>query len=1136
MPIALRTPQRAARLALLALLVPLLVLLAPGGVVQAPAAGADEELTAEIRRTAHGIPHITADSIAGIGYGYGYAFAQDNICQIADSYVTVNAERSRWFGPDASWQFSGNGVSHNNLDSDFFFAQVNESGVIEELLAQAPPNGPLPEAREGVRGYVAGYNRFLEDVGGADGISDPRCKGAGWVRPITELDAYRRFYQLALLASSGLVFDSIGSAQPPAPSLPLPIGERQAEEQVATALEQLRSGAVDLNETLGGIGSNAWGIGGDGTRNGRGMLLGNPHFPWQGAERFYQAHLTIPGELDVAGASLFGVPLILIGHTETMAWSHTVSTSRRFTPFELTLVPGSPTTYLVDGQPRQMTSRELTVEVRQADGSIAEVTRTLYSSEHGPIFTELQGLPLFPWSPLKAYAFADANAANFRYLNHFFEKNHARTVREVHEINRRYQGIPWVNTIAADSTGEAYYADMGTVPNVPDSKVQTCNTSAQGLALFQLARIPVLDGARSSCEWDVDPDAVQPGTFAPDDQPFLFRRDHVSNANDSHWLTHPEQPLEGYAEIIGDERTQRSLRTRLTILMADERVKGTDDLGEPGFTVDLMTEMALNNRVHGAEVVGDELIAMCREQEDLTGSEACDVLEAWDRRANLDSQGTHLFRAFFNRASGNPGFWRDSFDPDRPVATPNEMHTANPQTRSALRDAINQFTSAGIPLDAPFGDLQWEPRGNDRIPIHGSTHGEGAFNVITPAAFDAQAGGWPRILHGTSFIQAVGFDGSPCPDVRTFVTYSQSTDPTSPWFADQTQRFSAKDWVRPPFCRDAVEEQTLDRIVVTEPADGAGRAIGRIFGSGRVETAAAVSRARFGTGRTATVVLARAGDYPDALAGAPLAAALEAPLLLTNGDRLAPAAREEARRLGAVRAVLLGGEAALSPQVVADLRAAGITQVERVSGPNRFATAAAIARRLHGLPDAASGVAFLAEGANPDPARGWPDALSAAPYAAFTGAPVLLATRDRLPAETAAVLDELDVSETIVVGGAGAVSDAVVTSIDGHGPRRLAGSTRYGTSAAVWREAVAEGMDDDHVWLATGRNFPDALAAGPAVAGLGASFLLVDSANLGNSAPTREILAEAKPSRVRILGGTSAVSAAVETQLRLLLR
>ena len=95
---------------------------------------------------------------------------------------------------------------------------------------------------------------------------------------------------------------------------------------------------------LGDLGSNAVALGKSATSDRHGLLLGNPHFPWDGPERFYQAQLTIPGKLDVSGASLYGIPIVLIGHTRNLAWSHTVSTAFRFTPYELKLVPGAPTT------------------------------------------------------------------------------------------------------------------------------------------------------------------------------------------------------------------------------------------------------------------------------------------------------------------------------------------------------------------------------------------------------------------------------------------------------------------------------------------------------------------------------------------------------------------------------------------------------------------------------------------------------------------------------------------------------------------------------------------------------------------------------------------------------------------------
>src|SRR5205085_3830501 len=190
------------------------------------------------------------------------------------------------------------------------------------------------------------------------------------------------------LASGDVVIPGIAEAQPPTPSLPLGGGSPLNVQKTAGALAQ------KLPDALGAIGSNAVAIGKAGTRDHKhGLLLGNPHFPWVGTERFYQTQMTVPGQVNVERASLFGVPLVLIGHTANMASSHTVSTAFRFTPFQLTLVPGSPTTYLYDGQPTQMTSRNVTVQVRQSDGSLKSETRTLYSSPFGPIFDSLVGIP-----------------------------------------------------------------------------------------------------------------------------------------------------------------------------------------------------------------------------------------------------------------------------------------------------------------------------------------------------------------------------------------------------------------------------------------------------------------------------------------------------------------------------------------------------------------------------------------------------------------------------------------------------------------------------------------------------------------------------------------------------------------------
>jgi acyl-homoserine-lactone acylase len=773
------------------------LLLAVACTAAAPALAADPQAT--IRRTDHGIPHILASDYAGLGFGYGYAFAQDNICTIADDYVTVRGERSRFFGPDASYSFRANGTSPNNLNSDFFYRRIINAGTIESLLNTPPPKGPRPEIREGVRGYVAGYNKFLADTGVAN-LSDPTCRGKPWVRPISELDAYRRFYQLTLLASAGVAIDGIGGAQPPSST------SNASSPSSADVVSQLQG-----KLPVGGIGSNAVALGSQATDNGRGMLLGNPHFPWDGTERFYQAQLTIPGKVNVSGASLFGVPLVLIGYTANLAWSHTVSTAYRFTPFQETLVPGSPTTYLVDGQPRQMKAEHVTVQAKQPDGSLKDVSRTLYSTEHGPILISILGLPVFPWTPATAFAMGDANADNFRVFNHFFETDLAQSTIELQQVLRRNQGIPWVNTIGADSHGKAFYADISVTPNVPDSKAQSCDT-ALGAGTFQALRLPVLDGSRAACNWDNDPDAARPGIFGPSHMPQLFRDDYVTNSNDSYWLSNPNQPLTGFAKIIGDERTTRALRTRLGLVMVAQRLAGADGLPGNRFTLAQLQDMVFNNRQYAGELLRDQLAAMCEANPVLVGSNgpvdvsaACPVLRAWNLHDDLDSRGAILFRRFASRALAsvggvvaNPTPFSVPFDANDPVNTPRGLNTISPQVRQALADAVTDLRSSNIPLDAPLRSYQYEKRGHEAIPIHGGPGTLGVFNAINVSW--APPLGYPDVPHGSSYVQTVQLTGSGCPTARSILTYSQSTDPTSPYFADQTRMFSQKHWVTLPFC------------------------------------------------------------------------------------------------------------------------------------------------------------------------------------------------------------------------------------------------------------------------------------------------------------------------------------------------
>ncbi|MGW5667453.1 acylase [Micromonospora sp. NPDC003776] len=739
-----------------------------------PAVAAGGGYSALIRRASYGVPHITARDFGSLGYGVGYVQAEDNICIIAEQVVTVRAQRARWFGATSD--------GTDNVTSDLFHQKVIDDRTVERLLT-GPRDGvqsPSLEVRDQLRGVAAGYNAYLRRIGVAN-LTDPACAGKPWVQPITELDLWRLYWTNMVRASSAALADGIVAAAPPAGSAPARPGELTGTRPAlkSAALVATADGAP------AGVGSNAYGLGRDATASGAGMVLANPHFPWDGPDRFYRMHLKVPGRYDVEGAALIGDPFIEIGHNGRVAWSHTVSTARRFAWHRLTLVPGDPTSYLYDGQPRKMTARTVTV---QTPGG--PVSRTFYDSHFGPVVV-VPGR--FDWTADTAYAISDPNAANNRAFDGWLAMGRAGSVAELRAALDRRQFLPWVNVIAADRDGRALYADHSVVPRVTDDLAAAC-IPAPFRSLYASSGQAVLDGSRSSCELGRDPDAAVPGILGPARLPTMVRADYVTNSNDSYWLANPAQPLEGFPRIIGAERTERSLRTRLGLHQVRQRIAGTDGLPGTRFTPANLWAVTLGNRAYGGELVRDDLVRVCTAHPvatasdgtpvDLTG--ACAALRGWDLRVNLDSRGSHVFTEFA-RAGGLR--FADPFDPDRPLTTPSRLAVDDPAVRTALADAVQLL--GGIPLDARLGDIQTEPRGAERIPIHGGWPEAGVFNmtinVVEPGV------GYRKVLHGTSFLMAVelGRDG---PSGRQILTYSQSANPNSPWYADQTRLYSGKGW------------------------------------------------------------------------------------------------------------------------------------------------------------------------------------------------------------------------------------------------------------------------------------------------------------------------------------------------------
>jgi acyl-homoserine-lactone acylase len=759
-----------------------------------PAAAAPVEITF----TAHGVPHIRAQDFRGAGYGYGYAAAKIDLCSLATTFVDAGGRRAEDFGAEqmSSSPLSGRPVP--NVSADL----VNHLLIDKAMLADQRA-GLTPDARALVEGYAQGFNRYLADTPVA--ARPKACRDAAWVRPIRSDDVLRRVASAVLM--TGLFDTEMMNAEPPS-------ADAEAVEP-APALETVR------NVQPSDAGSNGYAFGGDLTRDGRGLLVGNPHWFWGAANRLMEAHLTVPGRYDVMGASVLGMPLITIGFNRTLAWTHTVATDLRGTVFELALDPQDPTRYLVDGRSIPMRSRVVIALARGADGEVRMVSHTFWLTEFGPVVAS----PQLPWNRTHAYALADANRSNNRYLNQLLEIGSAPDVRTLKQRLAKTQGLVWLNTLAADAKGDALYADYSVVPDVPADLFAACSVK---ISFPQATLANVMDGSKSACRWRRDAGAAAAGVMPAAAKPSLVTRDYVENSNSSHWLVNRDHLLEGYSPLIGKERTPPNLRTRYGHLQVGRFAAGARDGSDPRNDQSRIEEILFSNEDMLAELVLDDLLKACRASPQVTAvdgrpqdlTEACRILSAWDRRHDLDSRGAHLFREFARevRAPGEedpatlPGFWSTPFDPAHPLTTPAGLNTATDAPLRALGRAVKRLEAAHVPLDARLGDIQFIERNGRRLPLHGGLVFNRISLTLTPGV-----GYTEPMASADSYIQVVGFsDAGPVAD--TLLVDSQSSDPASPWHADQAELYRTKRWVRAPYSAADVAKEAIAPIIRLHPA------------------------------------------------------------------------------------------------------------------------------------------------------------------------------------------------------------------------------------------------------------------------------------------------------------------------------
>lgn len=815
---------------------------------------ADGPLTAEIKRTTYGAPHITADSLEEIAYGTGYAQAEDHLCILADAFVKANSRRSEFFGPHASINIATGEIAaadNGNLVSDFGYLATGIRAAAEANIDS------LPERSQAIlSGFATGYNKYLSELATNPAPNLP-CAGQAWVEPITGVDLLTYMYSIALLPGAANFLDLMFFANPGDGDEYLPrlvVGQR-GNEHAEAALRDITKRAKAHRDNMKlpernpmDLGSNGWGLGGNVTDNGKGIVLANPHFPHTGQIRFHQTHLTIPGHMDVMGGSLIGMPgAVNIGFNQNVAWTHTFSTAEHFIVYQLGLVPGDRQSYVFDGQalPIEKKTFQILVNVGTA---VLPFEKDMYVTAKGPMIEAPPTLAPLGWDDAQAFFIQDANAFNNDVIEHWVAMNLAKNIDEFQQAFKDYDGVIFNNTMYADDQGNAWYIDDSTVPGLTQA------------AEAGIANDPTLSGLRASVGFTILPgqssifgfDGAEPYENAPK----LLTNEYVQNSNDSYWLTNAETPInEVVSPLYGPRDNVQSLRSRMGHKLLNDS-RGDDNL----FSAQEVETALFSNRSYLAEMALESVLAQCQEQGStpvvvndslsVDVGDACAALGQWDGAQNVASVGGALVREFAYQFCANntcSNALTVPFDVSNPTTTPSGIPDDG-SALVALAVAAANLTNAGFALDAPLGQIQFVekslPDGSPSgavIPWGGANNREGGFNVFAfntsgsdgtllpqhsyTRATDVVTGGnmasglsdaGYHVRYGSSWMMVMQFtdDG---PVGRGILTFSQSNNFLSPHWNDQTAYYSANNGLRPLlYEQDDIDANLLSTVTISE--------------------------------------------------------------------------------------------------------------------------------------------------------------------------------------------------------------------------------------------------------------------------------------------------------------------------------
>ena len=726
---------------------------------------AAKPVSANIRWTEYGIPHVTAESFQGVGFGYGYAVSRDRLCVLVDRALTLRGERSRWYGAEEAAIVGF--ASTKNIDSDLFYRiQLSDS---------VTKNAELKLSRDALRlaaGYADGINAYIKMITPA--VAKTKCG-------VTTMPHFKRSDVIRSMLAIGAIWKGMRVAQyATASNWDLASGPKQIEEKLVNDIAGRR--------VPRGIGSNAWAYGGDTTSTGSAILMANPHTSWNGNDwlLMHQMHLTIPGVMDVAGADFVGFPMPVTGFNGNVAWTIEAPFTVKYYVLQKMAVSAENATYLIDRKTSALKFKRMAIAVRTPEGRIKFRKFRIPISSLGPLFQ----LPETEGQPRGWYAITDAGDGNANALDQLTAMAQARDAKEFVNAVESNRGIG-AHMIAADRNGMAIYTEAGPLIAVSDDELANCRLGKDYAP-------DILDGQKRACNLR-DKDG-HPKLAKRDELPSYTGRGIIQNLNNSYHKSVYGEPSKAYSALLG-EADDHDLRWD----MSEKRLAEVLKVGE--ISPEIAVTLALDNRNFAAEEWLDRILEACPFATEKSVLEGCAALKKWDRRNNADSRGAVLFSEAWARLQELETYPEITSDAAQLSAG------AAAGIQDALKEATAYLDALEIPYDQKWGNLMARNTAKGRVMLHGGSGTEGVLNVLEGT--DLNRDGYSAISNGTSYLQLVYWNQGNM-QAKTLLAQGQSSDINSPHYADQLDQYARRQLVPFPFTSSEVEAATIEEVTVKQ--------------------------------------------------------------------------------------------------------------------------------------------------------------------------------------------------------------------------------------------------------------------------------------------------------------------------------